>query len=148
MFDEEKPYPRITEQALAGFAENQLAGARFQRRFIPPAIACGVALLGFLGSLGVPMFLMDEDDGSFPKIFLVAAAGFLAASVGLFILTWKKMVSEVPISPATGQPMKVYQLENRLNDSDYVLIYVCHATRTFFRVNFKSSADRRRIRWH
>ena len=138
-FCKEKEYPRIALHTLAGFSEDKQAAKKFMLRFLPWTLSLFAAFVCFGACIILPLWTQKYDP--VPQIYVVGAGLSFAIGIALFIALWRRIVAEVPISPRSGQPMEVYQLEDTLKDEKYELIYVCHQSRTYFRMVLKSPGD-------
>ena len=138
-FCKEKHYPMITLDALSGFTEDKRAAARFARRFWPLSLSCVAALLCFGAFIFIPGFRGQSDP--VPQIYVVLAGVSFAVAVVLFIVTWRRMVSHIPVSQQTSQSMEIFQLQDTIKDGKYELVYLCRQSQTFFRVVFKAPGD-------
>ena len=87
----------------------------------------------------VPLFRGQAD--SVPPIYVLLAGVSFAGAVVLFIITWRRMVSYIPISEHTLKPMEIFQLQDTIKDGKYELVYLCRESQTFFRVVFKKPGD-------
>jgi hypothetical protein len=139
LFCKEKQYPMITLDALSGFNEDKRAAARFARRFWPLSLSCVAALLCFGASILIPLFRGQSDP--VPQVYVALAGTCFAVAVVLFIVTWRRMVSHIPVSQQTLKPMEVFQLQDTIKDGKYELVYLCRQSQTFFRVVFKAPGD-------
>ena len=138
LFCTEKHYPRITLDALSSFREDKQAARRFAHRFLPLSFACVVALVCFGLFIFIPIH--QEWGETVPRIYVVLAMASFAVCGVVFILTWRRMVRAVPISPQSKQPMEVYRLEDTIKFRKYELVYLCRQSHTFFRMVFKAPA--------
>ena len=129
----------ITLRALAGFSEDKEAARRFTNRFLPWSLSCVAALLSFIAFIFIPGWIGKYDP--MPQIYVLPAGASLALCLGLSVATWRRMVAGVPVSPRSGQPMEIYQLEDTVNEGKYELVYLCRQSRTFFRMVFKAPGD-------
>ena len=127
----------ITLDALLGFTEDKRGAARFARRFWPFSLSCVATLLCFGASICIPIF-RDQTD-PVPQIYIVMAGVSFAACVVLSIITWRRMVSYIPVSQQTMKPMEVFQLQDTIKDGKYELVYLCRQSQTFFRVVFRTT---------
>jgi hypothetical protein len=141
LFCEPKNYPMIGLNALAGFSEDKEAERRFTQRFLPGSLSCLAALLCFGACIVIPICTQKRAEDAVPHVYIILAAAFFVLSVGFFIATWRRMVREAPVSPRSGKPMEVYQLENTVKESKYELVYLCRQSRTYFRMVFKEPCD-------
>ena len=127
-------HPTIAFCSLDGFAEDSNAARLFERRF-QPLILGGVAtaFVGF-GVFGWLAFRAQarEDESSLATFTPLALASFLIGVCVCFV-AYRRMVKAIPISPRSGQPMEIYQLEDTIKAGKYELIYVCRKSRTYFR---------------
>lgn len=138
-FCKEKPYPMIALESLSGFTENKRAANRFARRFWPLSLSCVAALLCVGVFIFIPLYRGQAD--SAPQIYVVLAGVSFVVTVVLFIITWRRMVSYIPISQHTLKPMEIFQLQDTIKDGKYELVYLCRQSQTFFRVVFKAPGD-------
>lgn len=139
LFCNEKQYPMITLDELSGFTEDKRAATRFARRFWPLSLSCVAALLCFVSFIFIPLFRGQSDP--VPQIYIVLAGASFAAAIVMFIITWRRMVSNLPTSQQTSKPMEVFQLEDSIRDGKYELVYLCRQSHTFFRVVFRAPGD-------
>jgi uncharacterized membrane protein YsdA (DUF1294 family) len=139
LFCTKKDYPTITLQALAGFSEDKTAARRYTRRFLHLSLSCVAALLSFGAFICIPIFRGQGD--SVPQIYVVLAGVSLLVAIVLFVITWRRMVGGVPISPRSGRPMEVYRLEDTVKEGRYELVYLCRQSQTFFRMVFGAPGD-------
>jgi hypothetical protein len=139
MFCKEREYPRISLQTLLGFTEDKQAARRFTYRFLPWSLGSVAALLCFGVFLFIPLYIGKYDP--VPQIFVILAGVSFTVCIVLFGITWRRMVSGVPVSPRSGQPMEVYQLEDTVKDEKYELVYICRQSHTYFRLVFKAPGD-------
>ncbi len=126
----------IALESLSGFTENKRAATRFARRFWPLSLSCVVAFFSFAVFMIIP-FLRGQLN-PVPQIYVVLAGISFAITVVLFIITWRRMVSYIPISQHTLEPMEIFRLQDTIKEGKYELVYLCRQSRTFFRVVFKS----------
>jgi hypothetical protein len=136
---QEKQYPMITLNELSAFTEDKRAEARFARRFWPFSLSCVAAFLGSLAFLFIPISSGKTDP--VPQIYIVLMGVSFAATIVLFVITWRRMVLHIPDSQQTSKPMEVYQLQDTIKDEKYELVYLCRQRRTFFRVVYKAPGD-------
>jgi len=133
-FYKQKQYPMIQLEALSGFTEDKRAAARFARRFRPLSLSCVAALLCFGACICIP--LIQGHSNSVPQIYVVLAGVSFTAAIVIHNITWRRMVSYIPISQQTSKPMEVFQLQDTVKDGRYELVYLCRQSQTFFRVVF------------
>ena len=136
-FFKERKYPMIALHTLAEFNEDKKAAKRFTRRYLPLSLSCVAALLCLGASIIIPICNQKQRDDSIPEIFVGLAGVSFAVSIGLFVVTWRRMVSEIPISPQSRQPLEIYQLEDTAKEGKYELVYLCRQSHTYFRIVFK-----------
>lgn len=139
MFCKEREYPKIALHALAGFSEDKQAARRFTYRFLPWSLSCVAALLCFGTFIFIPLYLQKYDP--VPQIYVFLAGTSFALCLVLSVATWRRMVAGVPVSPRSGQPMEVYQLEDTVKEEKYELVYLCRQSHTYFRMVFKAPGD-------
>ena len=138
-FCNERPYPIITLDALSGFTEDKQAATRFSRRFLPFSLSCAAAFLCFGAFIVIP--LVQGHTESVPQIYVVLAGVSFAVALLLFVVTWRRMVAYIPVSPHSSEPMEVFQLQDTIKDGKYELVYLCRQNQTFFRIVFSVSGD-------
>jgi hypothetical protein len=85
--------------------------------------------------------LFREQSDLVPQIYVVLAGASFAAAIVLFIITWRRMVSHLPVSQQTSKPTELFQLQDTIGDGKYELVYLCRQSHTFFRVVFRSPGD-------
>jgi hypothetical protein len=139
LFCTEKHYPTIPLQALAGFSEDKTASRRYTRRFLHLHLSCVAALLSFGAFICIPIFRGQCDN--VPQIYVILAGVSFLVMIVLFVITWRRMVGGVPISPQSGKPMEVYRLEDTVIEGKYELVYLCRQSQTFFRMVFVAPGD-------
>ncbi len=113
----EKHYPMITLESLSGFTEDKGAATRFARLFWPLSLSCITAFLCFGACILIPLFRGQTDP--VPQIYMALAAASFAVVVVLFIITWRRMISYIPVSRQTLKPMEVFQLQDTIKEGRY-----------------------------
>lgn len=131
-FFPKKHCPMITLAELGGFAEDKDAAKHFKRPIYPFLVVCGLAILCFVAT-GIATFRLPHGDNLPPMYALVAGISFLIIAASFFG-AWCWMFRATPISPRSGKPMEVYQLEDTVKDGKYELVYLCRHSQTYFRL--------------
>lgn len=134
-----RDHPLITRRSLDGFSEDKEAARRYTRRHLRWSMSCVVALLCFAASITVPIY--KGESNPVPEFYVVSAGASFAACIGLFVMTWRRMVRGIPVSTRSGQPMEVYRLEDTISEGRYELVYVCRLSRTYFTLVYGEPGD-------
>jgi hypothetical protein len=122
---------------VSGFVPDKHAARRFERRFLPLTITGLVVAFG--GSLGF-MYLSYRAQQSQDKtvtVFICAAFASMLIGQGMCFLSYRRILHTAPISPQSGKPMEVYQLQDTADKDRLELIYLCRESHTYFRRVFR-----------
>jgi hypothetical protein len=134
MFFEHRDYPGMTLDSLNGFEEDAGAAKAFERRF-QPAIVGGVAVivLGFSAFGLLALHAQQRGHTTSTDRYGWLAFGSFVLGFVTCMMGCRCMSESVPISPRSGQPMQPYRLEDSIKEGKYEVVYVCRASRTYFR---------------
>lgn len=127
-------YPMMRLESLRGFEEDAKAAKAFERRFQPLILASVVVMFLGFGGFGFLAFRAQErGDAAALERYTPLALGSLVSGFAVCMAQARRMTEAIPVSPRSGLPMESYRLEDTVKEGKYELVYVCRASRTYFR---------------